>query len=192
MCGATREAANQTTVKQGLSPRVWGNLDYLLDTRQHRGSIPTCVGQPNCHQFEFRTSRVYPHVCGATFASVYLSILGEGLSPRVWGNLYAACCALIPAGSIPTCVGQPGIEKSRVAVTSVYPHVCGATQRTHQTHQYLLGLSPRVWGNPSCRGAVWEDARSIPTCVGQPCMLGRRHYLNQVYPHVCGATERVA
>ena len=48
----------------------------------------------------------------------------------------------------------------------VYPHVCGVTAVTGFTAATVMGLSPRVWGNPQCPSIDGQQSRSIPTCVG--------------------------
>ena len=86
VCGATEATHLDEAMWQGLSPRVWGNPagGHLLPVR--RGSIPTCVGQPNNSSHCARYCKVYPHVCGATWAPCAVGFLVIGLSPRVWGN----------------------------------------------------------------------------------------------------------
>ena len=51
-----------------------------------------------------------------------------------------------------------------------------------------MGLSPRVWGNPTEDSSRCHFVRPIPTCVGQPPT--DREFCQSVgaYPHVCGAT----
>ena len=71
---------------------------------------------------------------------------------------------------------------------AVYPRVCGGTQRVVGFGGQLIGLSPRVRGNPSLADYPAVPAGSIPACAGEPdtdAALCKHH---QVYPRVCGGT----
>ena len=50
---------------------------------------------------------VYPRVCGGTNRLLGYDGSGNGLSPRVRGNLAACPCATMTGGSIPACAGEP-------------------------------------------------------------------------------------
>ena len=54
-------------------------------------------------------------------------------------------------------------------------------------HTTCNGLSPRVWGSPAAGAIEAVARRSIPTCVGQPCLSAEEAIAPTVYPHVCGA-----
>ena len=72
---------------------------------------------------------------------------------------------------------------------SVYPRVCGGTPPSWSMGISGMGLSPRVWGNPTLRRRRQAECRSIPACAGEPaaCLwLCRR---GTVYPRVCGGTH---
>ena len=87
VCGATYTGYAVQNDVPGLSPRVWGNpLDRVGETIRMR-SIPTCVGQPLIMSSIKSVLTVYPHVCGATISVLTMIRDGNGLSPRVWGNL---------------------------------------------------------------------------------------------------------
>ena len=168
---------------------MWGNPRWLLPLGTADGSIPTCVGQPPLVDHLSSRYAVYPHVCGATQVHIGRLRDRQGLSPRVWGNQPIQHVGRIRHRSIPTCVGQPKTHNSNTPRPPVYPHVCGATSSFLLCHSFLLGLSPRVWGNPAQIHGQFVHARSIPTCVGQPQAIADRVNRAGVYPHVCGATE---
>ena len=112
----------------------------------------------------------------------------KGLSPRVRGNP-----ALSPVGSgayrsIPACAGEPSGLTPIPKPEQVYPRVCGGTQHQIPGQQMLVGLSPRVRGNPVNRGAVAMPVRSIPACAGEPPGGNRPLRRPEVYPRVCGGT----
>ena len=154
------------------------------------GSIPTCVGEPIYSSAASVRPQVYPHVCGGTRNDTRPSWGKKGLSPRVWGNLRLRCGRQDHSGSIPTCVGEPSCSDHTDPAHRVYPHVCGGTGGLGGLVLPHQGLSPRVWGNPDDVAQVYPDARSIPTCVGEPGIVSCVEYLHRVYPHVCGGTQQ--
>ena len=172
----------------GLSPRVWGNLRQIPCVMWTERSIPTCVGQPEAISTTGKRNWVYPHVCGATKCEVCPLLSAAGLSPRVWGNLAPPHKVWTPAGSIPTCVGQPVCGAGLPTGPWVYPHVCGATVFGQHMEGDKGGLSPRVWGNRREKISGTGIFGSIPTCVGQPRKYFSTVLTFTVYPHVCGAT----
>ena len=148
VCGGTQPDVLQAPSQMGLSPRVWGNLGDLAPAQQNKRSIPTCVGEPACDASVHTLTEVYPHVCGGTSISLSRFCCFMGLSPRVWGNPLVPDLAVVLPGSIPTCVGEPRGSLMRSTWARVYPHVCGGTLSSPRRGAWLLGLSPRVWGNP--------------------------------------------
>ena len=168
VCGAAVKPAWDGVVAGGLSPRVWGSHPMCHRCATSCGSIPTCVGQPRRNSGREATMKVYPHVCGAATEPRENGLPARGLSPRVWGSLWFGCFACRPAGSIPTCVGQPSTSADAACAPSVYPHVCGAAHAMWIVIGSVMGLSPRVWGSPITGLYDGLALRSIPTCVGQP------------------------
>ena len=110
----------------------------------------------------------------------------------MWGNQGRVGCPGRSLRPIPTCVGQPRTPPPACAWGRAYPHVCGATHPTPEDGISVLGLSPRVWGNPSCDWSSVNFDRPIPTCVGQPQCRRCRLIRTTAYPHVCGATRLAA
>ena len=70
----------------------------------------------------------------------------------------------------------------------VYPHACGETACSVPHAGRILGLSPRMRGNPSSRAADPADPRSIPTHAGKPKIDRISASCPRVYPHACGET----
>ena len=77
---------NQGTSVSGLSPRVRGNPDIIVQKPAPIGSIPACAGQPSSMCGISSWIMVYPRVCGATRFHRENGPLQWGLSPRVRGN----------------------------------------------------------------------------------------------------------
>ena len=111
-------------------------------------SIPACAGEPSRRTARWRMRRVYPRVCGGTLASGQTIVVGDGLSPRVRGNLTIMTITAIAFGSIPACAGEPVLSKQGRVHIPVYPRVCGGTKCYCAYGKLHRGLSPRVRGNP--------------------------------------------
>ncbi len=126
-CGGTSPRPRASGGRQGLSPRVWGNLTAEIASIEHGGSIPTSAGEPSAPPKVWRRARVYPHECGGTRPPGGRRIRGKGLSPRVRGN--RDYDTLEPDGtwSIPTSAGEPGRRTGAKTRSWVYPHECGGT-----------------------------------------------------------------
>ena len=131
---------------------------------------------------------VYPRVCGGTTISRRTMERRSGLTPRVRGHrLVSPPCA--QAGrSIPACAGAPGSPSSFLAISTVYPRVCGGTGISHSALSHAHGLSPRVRGHRWY--VLWhvDMSRSIPACAGAPCGCSESWASIWVYPRVCGGT----
>ena len=76
-------------------------------------------------------------------------------------------------------------------MTKVYPRVCGGTGGAGKADEVVLGLSPRVRGNPRAMSGRSAPARSIPACAGEPVGRQASPRLVSVYPRVCGGTAPV-
>ena len=67
VCGGTQSDGNVLFAATGLSPRVRGNRNNLIETQMQRRSIPACAGEPLFHKGRLQTQEVYPRVCGGTW-----------------------------------------------------------------------------------------------------------------------------
>ena len=73
----------------GLSPRVRGNRpssNIMTIPNGMKRSIPACAGEPCLEEWDARSERVYPRVCGGTTDRPTSAYEMVGLSPRVRGN----------------------------------------------------------------------------------------------------------
>ena len=128
VCGGTEVERAQTVNRQGLSPRVRGNLYQPHRGRRCTRSIPACAGEPSVRIAAPYRHQVYPRVCGGTpCCRCWLECMG-GLSPRVRGNPAQDRASVVDIRSIPACAGEPTTEYSTAQASSVYPRVCGGTQ----------------------------------------------------------------
>ena len=133
-------------------------------------------------------ARVYPRVCGGTFAGRRVGYCLRGLSPRVRGNRWRMSRRRLTRRSIPACAGEPQFPPRPAASHSVYPRVCGGTAAKFSPTSAVRGLSPRVRGNPAQYRSWMNPDRSIPACAGEPTLCDRVDALREVYPRVCGGT----
>ena len=147
VCGGTYGICAISSVVQGLSPRVRGNLAVTGAFNRRNGSIPACAGEPNPISEVRPPVAVYPRVCGGTGGGLALGRRVGGLSPRVRGNRVPANPAPRPSRSIPACAGEPQSCAGWLRHSEVYPRVCGGTSLPHTARYSPSGLSPRVRGN---------------------------------------------
>ena len=173
----------------GLSPRVRGNHSAGFVQFCFIGSIPACAGEPMPKQSGPGRGWVYPRVCGGTISFRRVPVNFGGLSPRVRGNLAAVISVLPWMGSIPACAGEPQLEFWLPVGNSVYPRVCGGTTCCCIFDTVLVGLSPRVRGNPQHSLNHQRSPRSIPACAGEPRRISHDYPSYEVYPRVCGGTR---
>ena len=92
-----------------------------------------------------------------------------GLSPRLRGNPMRAEPEFADAGSIPAPAGEPWWRTIPPMPEPVYPRACGGTWGDIRDARGVIGLSPRLRGNPY---GLWWGA-----------VQGR------VYPRACGGTS---
>ena len=189
VCGGTCDGSVSRKNRQGLSPRVRGNLRRIGQQKEPAGSIPACAGEPGVYHRLNNAWEVYPRVCGGTFANFPATSASAGLSPRVRGNPLRCRVAGPKRRSIPACAGEPAASAHCGSRSPVYPRVCGGTSASTRWRKSDSGLSPRVRGNPPYPGVGAARGRSIPACAGEPIRLPKRMQAHTVYPRVCGGTH---
>ena len=188
MCGGTFPAFHRDGRLAGLSPRVRGNHCAGVSPVSAVRSIPACAGEPRIMPIIRAIDRVYPRVCGGTFACKMPRLPVQGLSPRVRGNPARAGVQWQQRGSIPACAGEPRENTPPLYGIPVYPRVCGGTKRPWRGCMVFQGLSPRVRGNPTFGIFINAPPGSIPACAGEPLTPVPPLTAARVYPRVCGGT----
>ena len=148
VCGGTGPPIVAPEPRGGLSPRVRGNRDGVDAAVPCLGSIPACAGEPTDRRRRRARRRVYPRVCGGTSLRTVRTSFASGLSPRVRGNRPDPREDHHLRGSIPACAGEPSANRRSGRRARVYPRVCGGTDDGPGVEAGVLGLSPRVRGNP--------------------------------------------
>ena len=167
VCGGIRRLWRVPRARLGLSPRVRGNQRLPARCTGLPGSIPACAGESRRQRPGQRKLEVYPRVCGGIVALRELGQPFGGLSPRVRGNLLWHRGRRRGRGSIPACAGESPYQTSVWAREGVYPRVCGGIVYRPAPPHLLLGLSPRVRGNPVKTLYKIQRTRSIPACAGE-------------------------
>ena len=191
MCGGTAIWCLLSCARQGLSPRVRGNLNHDNLSSIYIGSIPACAGEPRRLAGLRLHVKVYPRVCGGTRMYLFLRYGYAGLSPRVRGNLKRVPRHATLFRSIPACAGEPVSSLSSSLSAAVYPRVCGGTPLPVLRDRDPVGLSPRVRGNPHERIKCQSCCGSIPACAGEPSPIVLCSLRESVYPRVCGGTRAI-
>ena len=148
VCGGTAVGRRARQRAGGLSPRVRGNPLLVNVDPARQGSIPACAGEPSLPARRRKSWTVYPRVCGGTLDRHRRNDGDDGLSPRVRGNRFQRRRSWRRRRSIPACAGEPPRAWKGSRTPGVYPRVCGGTLAVATGGFRLMGLSPRVRGNP--------------------------------------------
>ena len=167
-CGGTRRGGAVGPPYAGLSPRVRGNLLQASPEVGVVGSIPASAGEPEIYFQDSEPSGVYPRECGGTVRHPASERSSRGLSPRVRGNHLDKRHAAMPTRSIPASAGEPTSLAAPPLASRVYPRECGGTAVTDRMLFGVLGLSPRVRGNPHRPPRRPAVDGSIPASAGEP------------------------
>ena len=127
--------------------------------------IPTRVGTRRNHTLKNCQRQDHPHACGDKVALGSQTLLQEGSSPRVWGQVYNADSTRHCLGIILTRVGTSSAPYSTTTAAPDHPHACGDKEKTEKSLFCGTGSSPRVWGQDrKLTPLIW--AGIIPTRVG--------------------------
>ena len=187
-CGGTRVRTLRKLQREGLSPRLRGNLEPAAFFLIPKGSIHAPAGEPPTQHDGAKSYSVYPRACGGTFLAGAGLRYGLGLSPRLRGNPAAQPAGRPAPGSIPAPAGEPTTCCCRARSRTVYPRACGGTKSVLGVRNRDKGLSPRLRGNHRAVSELPVEFRSIPAPAGEPTLLPRSICMGSVYPRACGGT----
>ena len=90
----------------GSSPRMWGTLTWNENSLLFVRIIPTHVGNTQKKARSFRTEADHPHACGEHAIAVWIAVIIDGSSPRMWGTPICRELATQEMRIIPTHVGN--------------------------------------------------------------------------------------
>ena len=191
VCGGTTRASPGWSPDGGLSPRMRGNLGSNQGCRAAPGPIPAYAGEPARCEPHAVLPRAYPRVCGGTFVTTLNHWPGNGLSPRMRGNLLRQGSFAGPAGPIPAYAGEPCTARGGRPVVWAYPRVCGGTCAGVGKGPTPVGLSPRMRGNLADTFLSGVVTGPIPAYAGEPDGHAPASRPLRAYPRVCGGTNDV-
>ena len=170
----------------GPSPRAWGAQRHRGQRLHERRTIPTCVGSTML-DLSLPTRRAdHPHVRGEHVDEQFGGGEPLGPSPRAWGARDCGPWRVIPARTIPTCVGSTGLDPRSGAGGADHPHVRGEHMARIWPTMPSSGPSPRAWGARWAGAVALFQGRTIPTCVGSTTRPGGRQIPGADHPHVRG------
>ena len=150
-CGGTPIERVVNYLREGLSPRVRGNLHRRGWGTEAVGSIPARAGEPVDVGHQISAQRVYPRACGGTSERATGWSATRGLSPRVRGNHYEEPDKIAGPRSIPARAGEPARADISVIFHWVYPRACGGTRPSHNIPIGTERSIPARAGEPAGR-----------------------------------------
>ena len=89
-CGDKQDNVEETKIRLGSSPRVWGQVIIVRSIVKPSRIIPTRVGTRKIHNDIADTAEDHPHACGDKLHRQAALFLHGGSSPRVWGQVSVA------------------------------------------------------------------------------------------------------
>ena len=125
---------------------MWGQAALMVKALEYEGIIPTRVGTSLSHWQHFPQAWDHPHACGDKQNLKRARENRKGSSPRVWGQADETPEMFKDIRIIPTRVGTSLGQLSHIALYEDHPHACGDKQRWKPLMLFLVGSSPRVWG----------------------------------------------
>ena len=173
-------------MRQGSSPRVWGQDALGCLVKQRSRIIPTRVGTSGDNTSLCNLTKDHPHACGDKHFQANVSKVKPGSSPRVWGQAYTECRSGHTKRIIPTRVGTRVYHTLPYNYAWDHPHACGDKDNCPASNRFELGSSPRVWGQEANFPDMYDEHRIIPTRVGTryPYIVKKSSYWD--HPHACG------
>ena len=184
--GERQEQILWHVIDAGLSPRIRGTVNVVIQTINVYRFIPAYTGNGPGRQRSRIGLTVYPRVYGERWLWASLFVAGAGLSPRIRGTALRSATCHRPARFIPAYTGNGSSSLVPLHAVPVYPRVYGERDDDQALGVNAGGLSPRIRGTASRNGMQPFAMRFIPAYTGNgPCCecFGAR---NAVYPRVYG------
>ena len=188
----TRPVFYQFAIRSEDHPHACGDKYRLqLLCRQALRIIPTRVGTSFCCWILNSDYRDHPHACGDKNGARIMFQIKKGSSPRVWGQVASSDIEAVAGGIIPTRVGTSKKSYRRQKGYEDHPHACGDKLMQKTARCFLLGSSPRVWGQDRGFHLQREACRIIPTRVGTSNLPIAKLSSSEDHPHACGDKLRI-
>ena len=133
-----------------------------------------------------RICQDHPHAYGDKSARVLTCLRQQGSSPRVWGQGDDSAVDRTSPGIIPTRMGTSLPSVVVPVFRKDHPHAYGDKKLSRLMAVWILGSSPRVWGQAMYGYTVNALKGIIPTRMGtSECIsyCGLRHW---DHPHAYG------
>ena len=166
--GIQAAAPSQASLIWHLTPRRRQNgRREGRDLRLPFRAIPTRVGKSGVPAGTSATYTGHPHAGGEIHFKHTPVFLDLGPSPRGWGNRESRSCRDRSNRAIPTRVGKSYRQLARRLFVAGHPHAGGEIGVVQEELSYIVGPSPRGWGNlHGSHDDLWWN-RAIPTRVGK-------------------------
>ena len=148
--------------------------------------IPTHVGKSEMDVKMLTVVSVHPHARGEIGVGRGNRVVSFGTSPRTWGNRRQLGCTCLSQRYIPTHVGKSCVPVRRQRPNTVHPHARGEIAMAALLVSFVIGTSPRTWGNLIRLVSSASLQRYIPTHVGKSAHKPRKRHSNAVHPHARG------
>ena len=85
-CGDKEDEPTDDELKEGSSPRVWGQAVNFGFNAPELRIIPTRVGTSRDTEVRYINTEDHPHACGDKTVGLLVTHSHLGSSPRVWGQ----------------------------------------------------------------------------------------------------------
>ncbi|BAO44416.1 hypothetical protein TBH_C1497 [Thiolapillus brandeum] len=148
-----------------------------------RGSSPRAWGTRYDHSYTETTDAVHPHGRGEHERPQISCAIRTGSSPRAWGTRRWRRPGQTGGRFIPTGVGNTPIGTPLMVSASVHPHGRGEHGLVLRSGHPLRGSSPRAWGTLHVWIFARNNARFIPTGVGNTLQNHVHCSGRAVHPH---------
>src|SRR5690606_25097665 len=165
---------------------MWGTAPSAWSCWMTRRFIPTHVGNGPAWPTWSITRPVHPHACGERDEDFRPAEFMHGSSPRMWGTDPPSALTAPGTRFIPTHAGNGNGLMTKVRPPTVHPHACGERMYTTNRSIIKIGSSPRMWGTGGHIPWADDQARFIPTHVGNGYRQLGSPGPQPVHPHACG------
>ena len=145
---------------------MWGQVNLKNFPAHTKRIIPTRMGTRSEQVFMFCSWQDHPHAYGDKTIIFSGNACFVGSSPRVWGQETLALNSVRKKRIIPTRMGTSRQAAYLDGWSEDHPHAYGDKPYTLPFAPFLIGSSPRVWGQVFTEGQFIFDERIIPTRMG--------------------------